>query len=275
MMSGKKFLNGNRDKDINYDQELEVLEQEVVFMLKEYDVEYPSESEMLMTIEAIRPYVPVKENKWKTIYENMASIMKHSLHEIFYVSPLFWVSNLLFLLIGLTYMFASELNPYVMILVLAPIPTITGIIEVQKRMNSGMAELEMSFQFSLQEIILSRMLIVGGFNLLINIVFTFVIAVSFDDILIWKLLLNWIMPFTLTMAVAFIALGRFRNTYAITAGLAIWIVIGTFINQTRLAEKIEHLPVPLSLLITFLALILTFIKITQIYKRGVLHEFNH
>lgn len=273
-MSKRNIDNDEFVIDLDVDQGLEAQVQELGFMLDEYDVEYPSESEMMMTIDAIRPYVPVKENKWKTIYVGMSSIMKQALHEIFYMSPLFWISNILFIIIGLSAVVVSEQNLYVILLLLAPIPTITGLLEVLKSLNTGMAELEMSFKYSLQEIILSKMVIVGGFNLLINLFFTG-ISFFYHDILIWKLMLYWITPFTVIMAISFVVVSRFRNVYAVTAGLTVWIVFGSLISQSNLVERIESIPTAIYILVTLIASIVVFTQIKRIYKRGVNYEFNH
>jgi hypothetical protein len=156
----------NNHLDIDVDKELFELEQEVLIRLDEYDVEFPSESEIMMTVDAIRPYVPTTENIWKTSYEHLSTIVKHSVNEVFHISPLFWIANSLLLVISLTAIFSVELNPYLAMMFLAPLPTITGLVEVLRSKNNGMAELEMSLKFSWQELIISKMLVVGSFNLL-------------------------------------------------------------------------------------------------------------
>ncbi|WP_227938799.1 hypothetical protein [Alkalihalobacillus deserti] len=274
-MSKKKMDKTEFEYDMDYDPELDELEREIGLLLDEYDVEYPSESEMMMTIDAIRPYVPVKESKWKNRFEGMSAIMKQSIIEFFYMSPIFWFSNSLFLLIGLSAVLLSEINPYVILLLLGPIPTITGLLEVIKRMNAGMAELEVTFKYSLQEIILSKMVVVGGFNLIINLFLTFSTSFFYQDVVIWKLMLYWITPFTVITAISFVIVSRFRHVYAVTAGLAVWIVFGSMISQSKLVERIESIPIVVHILVSLIAAIVVIIQLNRIYKRGVNYELNH
>lgn len=274
-MSKKKMDKTEFEYDMDYDPELDELEREIGLLLYEYDVEYPSESEMMMTIDAIRPYVPVKESKWKNRFEGMSAIMKQSIIEFFYMSPIFWISNSLFLLIGLSAVLLSEIKPYVILLLLGPIPTITGLLEVIKRMNDGMAELEVTFKYSLQEIILSKMVVVGGSNLIINLFLTFSTSFFYQDVVIWKLMLYWITPFTVITAISFVIVSRFRHVYAVTAGLAVWIVFGSMISQSKLVERIESIPIVVHILVSLIAALVVIIQLNRIYKRGVNYELNH
>jgi hypothetical protein len=274
-MSSRKLENSKFNYDMDDDWELAELENELEFIFNQYDVEYPSESEIMMTIDAIRPYVPVKESKWKTVYENLSSIMRQSLWEISYISPLFWISNSLLLLICLAAVFLTEQSPYLTMLLLAPIPTITGLFEVLKSMNADMAELEMSFKYNLQEIILSKMVVVGGFNLFVNLIFTCLISFFYHDILIWKLILYWITPFTAITAVSLVVVSRFRHLYAITVGLVTWIIFGGFISQINIIDKVESTSPAVYILVTLISLIAIVVETIRIYKRGVSYEFNH
>ncbi|GGH81490.1 hypothetical protein JOD43_001124 [Pullulanibacillus pueri] len=256
------------------DQELLHLEQDVGSLLDEYDVEYPSEAEIMMTIDRLRPFVPVKVNKRELMFRNMAVLLKRALHEIFYISPLFWVANSLFFLVALAAVFLGEQNPYGMIMILAPIPTLTGLMEALKSRNTGMAELEMSFKYSLQEMILSKMVIIGGFNLLINLVISVSLTVFYHHIWLWKLLLFWITPFTVMTAIAFIIVNRLRHFYAITASLMIWISFGGLISQSHFIGKLESLSPVVYILITISAGLVIIGRITHMYKRGMTYELN-
>lgn len=268
-------MSNRKINDLDVDCELEELEKKLGSMLNEYDVEYPSESEMMRTIDAIRPYVPVKDNKWRIYLDNMASIFKHSIQEFFYISPIFWIVNSLFLLTGLVAVFISEQSPYATIMILAPIPTITGLLEVFKSRNGNMAELEMSFKFSLQEIILSKMIVVSGFNIIINLLVTLIISYFHQDILLAKLMLYWIIPFMVITAICLVIVNRIRHTYAVTAGLLVWIGFGSLVSQTRVTEKIENMPKLIYVLVIVMAALLIIFQMKQLNKRGVTYEFNH
>ncbi|MCH1627045.1 hypothetical protein [Fredinandcohnia quinoae] len=265
----------NTNLDYEMDQELVELEQEVMLMLDEYDVEFPSESEITMTINKMRPFVPEKEDKWQVFYEGIHSVLRNSLREIFYMSPLFWIANCLFLLIGVSAVFVAESDPYTTMLLLAPLPTITGLFEVFKSRNTGMAELEMSLKYSLQELILSKMVVVGGFNFLITLVLTASITFIYPTIWVWKLLLYWIAPFTMITAVTLAVVNRIRHIYALSIGLIIWIGVGAMVMQIEFFEKVDHIPTSFYIAISIISAIISIIKLVQIYKRGITYEFNY
>lgn len=274
-MNSNKRKENNLAIDMETDSEIEELERKLGYFLAEYDVEYPSETEMMKTIDSLRPIVPVKENKWKIMFTNLFGVIRQSCHEMFFISPMFWSSNGLLFLVALVAVFLTELSPYLTIMLLAPIPTITGLLEVLKSRNTGMAELEMSFKYSLQEVILSKMLVVGGYNFLINFIFTFGIALFYPDIWVWKMFLYWVTPFTVITAISFIAVSRFRQVYGVTAGLAVWVGIGVLMSQSNIVDKIERIPMFFYILITITAATVVLIQMIHILKRGVNYEFNN
>jgi hypothetical protein len=263
------------NKHVEIDSEFLELEQEILIQLDEYDVEFPNESEIMMTIDAIRPYVPVKEKNWKTSYEHLSSIVKHSADEVFHFSPLFWIANGLLLVISIIAMISIELDPYLAMFFLAPVPTITGLVELLRSKNNGMAELEMSLKFNWQELILSKMLVIGASNLLLNIIFTINISVLYPEAWMWKVILYWLIPFTVISAFSVIIVSKFRQMHIVTGTLTIWVLISTIVSQTSIIERIENLPAIFYILMTVFASAFSIIKMFQIYKRGVSYEFNH
>jgi len=256
------------------DDEILELEQELEMSLDEFDVEFPSESEIMMTVDGLRPHVPKIENKWDTLVASVSTVMKYSTREVFYFSPLFWGLNLLFLLIGVTSTLFYEVDPYLIMLYVAPLPTFIGMIEIFKSGNTEMAELEMSFKFSLQEIILSRMVVVGAFNITLNILLTISFAVLQPEVMIGKLILYWATPFTIVTAIMLVVASKFRGSYTLTGGLVVWTVVALFLVQQDVMERIETVSAVVYIFVTVAATIFILIKMSRIYKRGISYEFN-
>jgi hypothetical protein len=261
--------------DNEMDKCIDDFEQEIGIYLDEYDVEYPAEDRIMMTIDAMKPYVPVRKSRWNTAVKGMAAITKQAYQEVFYMSSLFWIANGLLIAAALTGVLFMEVNPYAMIMMLAPIPTITGLIEVLKSRNAGMAELEMSFKYNFQEIILSKMMVVGGFNLVINLLLTVSLGIFQQQIMIPKLLLYWVTPFTFISALSLLFVSRYRQVYAITAGIVIWLAMSSFLSQPKIIEKIEQIPIELFVAAIAAALLTCMFQAIHIYKRGVSFEVNH
>ncbi|RZT23659.1 MULTISPECIES: hypothetical protein [Fictibacillus] len=261
--------------DKNVDDEIEELEQEIGSLLDEYDVEFPGEEQIMMTIDAMKPHVPVRKNRWREARRGMTAITKQAYKEVFYMSSLFWIANGLLIAAALSGVLLMQVDPYAMVMMFAPITMIMGLIEVLKSRNAGMAELEMSYKYNFQEIMLSKMLVVGGFNLVVNLLITVSLGIFHQEVLISKMLLYWITPFTFIAALSLFFVSRYRQIYAITAGMIIWLTVSGFLSQPRIIEKLESLPAELYVTASAVALILSLFKAVHIYKRGVLYEVNH
>ncbi|MCA1057626.1 hypothetical protein LCL96_01680 [Rossellomorea aquimaris] len=268
-------MDNSRKNDTQFDLELEELEKELEFKLDDYDVEYPSELEMMRTIEAIKPFVPVKENRWKSYMENIVPLIKNSYQEIFYFSPLFWIVNSLFLFICIYAVFIAEQDPYVTLMLFAPLPTITGLFEILKSRITGMAELELSFKFNLQETILSKMMVIGVFNIGINLVAMVVLSIFASDVWAGKMLLYWMTPFTVITGISFLFANRVRHVHAVTATLVVWLGAGVFLSSEEVIEKVESVPAAVYVLMIITGIILIILQASRFYKRGTDYEFNH
>jgi hypothetical protein len=268
-------MDNSRKNDTQFDLEFEELEKDLGFKLDDYDVEYPSEAEMMRTIEAIRPFVPEKENRWKSFKENIVPLIKNSYQEAFYFNPLFWILNSLFLFICIYAVFIAEQDPYVTLMFFAPLPTITGLFEILKSRLTGMAELELSFKFNLQEIIFSKMIIIGGFNIGINLVAMVVLSIFAGDVWAGKLLLYWMTPFTVITGISFLIANRVRHIHAVTATLVVWLGAGVFLSNEKVIEKVESVHAAVYVLVIISAIIFIILQAGRFYKWGADYELNH
>ncbi|WP_010283166.1 hypothetical protein [Bacillus timonensis] len=268
-------MSKNEKQNDSFDDDIFQLEPEIGMFLDEYDVEFPSEAEIMMSIEAMRPYVPSKEKKWEAFVAGVSTVLRHSTREVFYFSSLFWGLNVLFLLLGVSSALIYEIDPYLIMLYVAPLPTIIGLIEVFRSSNTEMAELEMSFKFSLQEIILSRMVVVGTFNIALNVLLTISFAILLPEVMIGKLILYWATPFTMIAAIMLVVASRFRRAYSLTGGLILWTGAVIAISQQEVIERIETISVLGYILVTIAAAIFIIVKMMNIYKRGISYEINN
>lgn len=164
---------------------------------------------------------------------------------------------------------------YFTIMLLAPIPTIVGVLEMMKSKSSGMMELELSLKYSWQELILARMLVVGGFNVGIDLVFMLGISLMMPQVWLGKLLLFWLTPFTVLMAVSLVIVSRFRKLHVVTATLVCWIGLSTVIQETELHQLMVEIPPVVYVAVIAVASVFIIFNMTRIYKRGISYEFNH
>lgn len=264
-------MNRYQNEDMEIDETLKELEREFHLSFTDYDVQYPNEEQMMMTIEQLRPLVPQKKKSRIAKKSGASNILKRSVYEFFYISPIFWGINGLFLIIFFLAALVGKENPYHLMIILAPLPMLTGLFEVLKSRQDGMEELERSFLFSFQEIILSRLFITGAFNLVINMILTAFLSLVYPQMELGKLLLSWITPFTLITALSFLIVNRLRNIYMITAWNVIWIGCG-FISVSSFMDKLEDVPVSVYVMIIVVAILCILGRMMKMYKGDFEYE---
>lgn len=246
----------NLENSILQDAEIELLEFEMKQILDNYHVEYPSDDEIKATIKVIRNSIPVNEKKTDVICKKSFLLLKNSLREFNHISSFFWISNISFFIVGLIMIFLGRSNPYLTVMFLSPIPFVLGLIEVFKSRNLGIAELEMTLKHSFQQIVLSRMVVVGCYNLVLNVSITVILSLFMKEVWIWKLIFYWSTPFTVVSVITLIIESRIRNSYTTASvSIAIWL---TFTSCLFLFEQtiewFENIDVVYFIILNFLAL---------------------
>lgn len=235
--------------------EQEFSDTDVKEYLNQYSIEYPDEKKITQTIELLRPYVPQKKGLFFYPFQQLARM---AIRELSYVHPLFWCANIVLFLSGCGLLLMAGSDPYLIALSMAPVPFILGIIEIFKSFQQNMHELEMTTEHSLQEIILAKLIVVGMFNLLLNLLITLTFPMLLPAVFIWKLILYWLTPFTVIAAFTFWIANRLRNgTITAIIALAIWLGIVSGIANSHavrlLLEKSQMFyGVPMILLSTAL-----------------------
>lgn len=206
------------------------MNEETVSMLDEFSVDFPSEEEIEKTIMEIHHYVPAPKSKAFNL-GNIKNLLLLSGKEVMYISHLFWILNLAFLVFGSILTFWGHSNPYWTLFILSPLPFVTGLIEVFKSRNHGLVELESSFKYTAQQVILSKLFIVGLFNIVLNVgliaAFAFELHIRFN---LTALLTFWVMPFTLLSAISLVISTKFRSVMSSPMLIAIWFALGLFIS---------------------------------------------
>lgn len=264
-------MNRYQNEDMEIDEAFKELEREFNFSFTDYDVPYPNEEQMMITIEQMHPLVLQRKKRWMAKKSGVSNVLEKSVYEIFYISPIFWGINSLFLIIFVLAASVGKENPYQLMIILAPLPMLTGLFEVLKNRHDGMEELERSFLFSFQEIILSRLLVTGAFNLIINIIVTAFLSFIYPEIELGKLFLSWVTPFTLITAISFVIVNRLRNTYMITVWNISWIGCG-FIVVSFFMDKLEDIPVSAYIVFIVVAILCIIGRIMRIYKGDFEYE---
>ena len=242
--------------------------------LKELTVDYPTEDDINQTIFALYEYVPERKRTLQDFAERIKKLLKLSGKEFFQISSYFWISNLLFLLFGVvgTYFYA---DPLMTLFILSPIPFLTGLLEIFKSRDHGLMELEATLKYTVQQLIFSRMFIVTGFNLILNIFLIAWFYVSADIVLLFsQLLVYWVMPLTLISAIGLFITTKYRGTMSSPVLVSSWIVLSYAMTQfPRSYEMLQNISVAGSLIVITTSICCIIIQLKKI-KGEIFIEFN-
>lgn len=190
--------------------------------LDSYKVDFPNEDEMEASIEFIMAQVPVKERKSAILARKAKALVVNSSRELMNFSWLFWCLNGLFLLLGVICLLNVHSNPYMTVFALAPLPFFTGIFEILKSKDEGLVELELTLKYNAQQILTSRLLVVGLYNFAVNLVISAITVAVFPEVLFAKLFLAWTIPYVFVTGVAFFIALKTKGIVASGTIIAIW-----------------------------------------------------
>ncbi|MDX8361962.1 MULTISPECIES: hypothetical protein [Bacillaceae] len=260
----------NRD-DINLQINKEL---EHFSTLDDFSVEFPSEDEMYQTIDTLRQYVPERQQKSKL--DKLADLLRLSTKEIFFIDKSFWITNLTFFLIGFLLTMNTSGNPYFAIMLLSPVPFLLGLLEVFKGRDRNFLELELTCKYNAQQLMLSKMVVTGVYNFILMVFLITLLSFTGDgQMLLTKVLMYWILPFTLVASFGLLLASKLKGQIAAPLTVILWIsFVGIYMSNEQLITYMESRPV-IFYIIAFLLAVTFFIFQIKKITRGVSLEFNN
>lgn len=197
--------------------------------MNQFLVKYPDEDQIDATIDTLRQYVPDKKKQFMNPFERFWNLLKHSGTELSLISKSYWVASTILFILGYLITNYGAYNPLLTLVILSPVPFIFGLIEVFKGREQGLLEMEMACKFSAHEIMLSRLLLIGVFNITLNTMLTVGFAPMLDSISMLEMLFVWLTPFTMFTAVALWLGMKFRGTVFVTTFVSLWVLFSTWV----------------------------------------------
>ncbi|WP_312476584.1 hypothetical protein [Neobacillus sp.] len=234
--------------------------------LNEFNIEYPNEEEIDQTIAKLHQYVPEKKK-----IQHTPRLFQHAYKELLATTRLFWITNLIYLVTGIGFIFLGGGNPYMTLFLLAPLPVLISLIDVFRGRDEGMIELELSFKHSPSQLILSKLAIIGLFNLVCNVLLIAIINIFTEPILLSSLLKYWVVPYMISNAFCLFLSIKFRAVFAAPISIAILFTFGMAISQME--SVYETVPVGIFLFLLIAAIFVLGLEIKMIHK-GAYHEFS-
>jgi hypothetical protein len=210
--------------------------------LDRYVICSPSEEEINATVEKLICLVPVK--KRKAVDNKLFNLLKIAANEVRFISSSYWLISFALFTIGLCAVLVDGNNlladnPYIISMILSPIPFILGVFEIFRGKEEGTVELELSCKMSLGEVIFSRLMIIGIYNILLNTSLSIFFKCFGSGVLFWKITLMWFTPFTVISGLGLLLVSKIRGSSVVTIFTSIWMILSICIlSQKELIEKI-------------------------------------
>lgn len=185
-----------------------------------------------------------RPSPWQRLGESWALLLVRS--QVRVVQSEIWIASALVLALGLVltviaYQPASPNLPFALI---APIVAAVGVALLYDSDTAQMLELENTTPVSNRLLLLARLTLVFGFNLVLGVVGSLLLALIQTELSLWPLILSWLAPMAFLSALAFLISIVFIDSLAGTVvSLALW--------GTHVALRI--LPVETNALTTLLA----------------------
>lgn len=229
-MNQKLNIHSLRCKSIK-DEDFEMLLEEDLIdienFLDSYTVSKVDEEKIDLTIETLKQYMPKQEvivtkepsSLLNTIRENI-SLVKFQLSMM---NKLYFIASLLLILIGTITTIKLNISIYISASIIAPMPILLGVFEIIKGREENVWELELSYKYSLREIILSRLIIINLVSIVTSIILSLILNNAYSSINLLNMISIWLIPIFTVGSISLIITSLYRSINSIALCISIWI----------------------------------------------------
>ena len=246
---------------------------ELDMILKAYTVDVPDQSVIDDTVDMLSKYVCKTEEASEPGHGKLYDILYNSLNEVKFINKYFWLVNFIIFLVGF-YITQTDINilykPYLIIILIAPIPFFTGIIEICRGRDEGVLEIELSCKVTERDIMLSRLFVTGIYNIVLNSCLSVVLSRFSTGLDIFKAVFLWITPFTAVCGIALLISSKMRSSHAVTILVASWIVfVMSTLSQKHVMERLLSLNTGVYLLLSAAGILFSAFQVRNMLCRNI------
>jgi len=235
------------------------------FLLK-IEVPYPNAQEVDRTIDVVRLHM--KRGQGGARYR-LKRLLQLTITEVSVISPFYWLVSAALYMAGLI-MIGLHLNivPELVLFTLSPIPFLLGLVEVFRGRDEGMLELEMSCTFNAPSIMLSKLTIVGLYNIGLNVLCSLVFVHFAQQAYLGMITLLWMVPFTIISGLGLLMALYSRGSTAMSGMLACWLAFCMVVLlQPDFMKMLITMNASVSLLLIVAGMILIMIQVMLLLKK--------
>lgn len=241
--------------------------------LDQFTVDFPSEEQIDLTIANLHNHVEHKVHPLEKLYFTWKDVFSLAYRELVFISPMFWILNLIFLFFGIANISFFGFSLYMTLFLMAPLPLIVGFIELLKSKDSNLLELESTTKFSWEHIVYSKLFIISLMHLIIiSSLIGWSSAVLQMTLTISQLLQYWILPTLIFTSVGlFVSLhfSRKISTYVLLFfGFVFFYISRNLESYNHFFKKFDT---PIIVTITFICIFVIGIQIKYLTKKGDVH----
>lgn len=271
----KKNLNIHnlRCENIEDEQFEELLEADLIDIenfLDSYIVSKVDEKKIDSTIDILKSYMPKEEVQHVKVHGHLVDRIKENIilvkFQFSLISKVYFIASLLLILVGTITTIKLNLSIYLSATIIAPIPILIGIFEIIKGREENVWELELSYKYSLREIVFSRLIIINVVSVLISITMSLILNNAYSQINLLKMISIWLIPIFLVGSVSLIITSFCRGINSISLCISIWILCAMSISVYETIADITHINTFMTLGIL---VIFTLVSMKLFYKKSI------
>lgn len=263
-------LRCNNIEDENFENLLEEDLLDIENFLESYIVSSVSEEKVDLTIEKLKDYIPNKPlelaKKQNTIIDSLKGNIALVKFQLNMMNKLYFVASLLLVLIGTITTIKLNLSIYMSASLIAPIPILIGVFELIKGREENVWELELSYKYSLREIILSRLIIINVISIVTSITLSVALNNTYSSINLMNIISIWLIPVFIIGSIALVVTSLYRSIHSITLCIAIWIL---GVSGISMYERIGNIPTINTFVILIISIITLVLSMNFFYKKSI------
>lgn len=272
-MKKNRSIHSLRCKSIEDEQFEELLEEDFLDIedfLDSYVVREVEKERVESTIDILKTYMPKEEVKVIKYKETFSERIKNNIELVKFqlglISKVYFVASLLLILVGTITTIKLNLSIYLSAAIIAPIPILLGIFEIIKGRDENVWELELSYKYSLREIIFSRLIIINSVPILISISMSVILNNTYSGINLLKMISIWLIPIFLIGSISLIISSFYRSINSIALCLAIWILGAMSISMY---EKIADITYINTFIVLGISVVFALVSMKLFYKKSI------
>lgn len=210
----------------------------VAHALRKWDVPQVEEPSLMAVIESLRTFVPeaVEEGLQSFSKSRRSGFWQTAQRIVRSVPAGYWMCSALSYVVATLLCASGDMNPYIALLLVGPVPALLGVREVFRGREQGMSEIEMACTQSALQVLFAKMSLTALFSLGMNTVLCLV-ASSVFGLEVWRAIALGLAPWACLSGVGLWIATRLRSGPVIMALLVSWLGGGGVLFTTSWVSR--------------------------------------